>query len=135
MKHVLSIFIFLTLSTFCRAQDTVTKNGKTYIFIGHMPEFRGDYMQFIRNHIQYPFDARTANISGQVMVRFIINEDGTVSDPIIIRHVYPSLDSEAVRVVKLMLWKPGATANGKRIKVPQSLPVNFQLNDVSANPH
>jgi len=95
-----------------------------------MPEFPGgmDAMKtFISKNIQYPSDALEAAISGKVYVSFVVEKEGQISEVKVLRNLYPSLDNEALRVVKSMPnWKPGMQ-NGKPVRVKYNLPVFFQL--------
>ena len=84
-------------------------------------------LKFISDNIKYPEDAMKAGISGRVFTRFIINEDGSLSDIVVIRGVNSSLDAEAIRVVKAMpKWTPGKV-DGKAVKVRYALPLSFKL--------
>ena len=84
-------------------------------------------LKFISDNIKYPEDAMKAGISGRVFTRFIINEDGSLSDIVVIRGVNSSLDAEAIRVVKAMpKWTPGKV-DGKAVKVRYALPLVFKL--------
>ncbi len=84
-------------------------------------------LKFISDNIKYPEDAMKAGISGRVVTRFIINEDGSLSDIVVIRGVNSSLDAEAIRVVKAMpKWTPGKV-DGKAVKVRYALPLSFKL--------
>lgn len=95
-----------------------------------MPEFPGSMialMDFIENNIQYPVEAQKKGIRGRVVVQFIVDEDGCVIEPNIVRSVEPSLDEEALRIIKnLPKWKPG-TLHGKAVKVKYTVPVAFKL--------
>ncbi len=95
-----------------------------------MPEFPGSMialMDFIENNIQYPVEAQKKGIRGRVAVQFIVDEDGCVIEPNIVRSVEPSLDEEALRIIKnLPKWKPG-TLHGKAVKVKYTVPVAFKL--------
>ena len=84
-------------------------------------------LKFISDNIKYPEDAMKAGISGRVFTRFIINEDGSLCDIVVIRGVNSSLDAEAIRVVKAMpKWTPGKV-DGKAVKVRYALPLVFKL--------
>ena len=96
-----------------------------------LPEFPGGPMallEYMRTHIQYPTDAREQNIQGRVVVQFVVNKDGSISDPKVTKSVYPSLDEEAIRFVKTMpAWKPGSH-EGNPVRVLYTLPINLRLN-------
>lgn len=95
-----------------------------------MPEFPGgEYLlsEFIMKQLQYPEDARSKKIEGRVLVRFVVDEAGKIMIQNVLSSNYPSLDSEAVRVVRMMPdWTPG-TQDGKKVKVMYTLPITFEL--------
>jgi len=82
---------------------------------------------FIKENLKYPEDAANYGIQGRVIVKFVVEEDGSISDIEVVRGVYPSLDAEAVRVVKLMpKWQP-AERGGKPVRSRFNFPVYFKL--------
>lgn len=92
-----------------------------------MPEFNGDYNQFIMRNLHYPYNAIESNKEGRVLVRFVVDTDGTIENVTIAKSVFPSLDNEALRLVKAMpKWKPG-TQDDKPIKAWYTLPLVFKL--------
>lgn len=95
-----------------------------------MPEYPGGVnalVSFISSQLRYPEDAYEMNIQGKVIVGFIISKDGYISDVHIKKSVYPSLDAEAIRVIKLMpKWKPGKKG-GKNVEVQYSVPITFRF--------
>ncbi len=97
------------------------------------PEFPGGVeglLEFMRKNIKYPADAREQNIVGRVLVAFIINKDGLIQEPEVVKSVHPSLDAEAVRLISSMPnWKPGIQ-RGKPVRTRYTLPVNFRLHSV-----
>lgn len=84
------------------------KNKEGLDTIYKYPLFKGNVHQFIQKELQYPKDARSKNIQGAVSVRYTINEQGNVINPFITRSIYPSLDSEALRIVRKMQFIPAA---------------------------
>ena len=83
--------------------------------------------EYLSKNIQYPASARDNNIDGKVIVKFVVNEDGSVSDVSLIRGIGGGCDQEAMRVVASMpKWKPGKQ-NGKPVKVYFTLPISFKL--------
>ena len=75
----------------------------------------------------YPTKAQTEGIQGRVAVQFIVDENGYIIEPNIVRSVEPSLDNEALRLIKMLpQWKPG-TLKGKAVKVKYTVPVAFKL--------
>lgn len=101
-----------------------------YNVIDQMPEFPGGIdklLQFINNNMKYPSKAQMEGIQGRVIVQFIVDEDGYIMEPNIVRNVEPSLDNEALRLIKMLpQWKPG-TLKGKAVKVKYTVPVAFKL--------
>ncbi len=95
-----------------------------------MPEFPGglnELMKFIQNNLEYPSSASREGIQGKVYVRFIVDKNGRVKAPVILKSVHPLLDEEAKRVVNLMpLWKAGRK-NGSAVNVYYTLPIQFAL--------
>ena len=97
-----------------------------------MPEFPGGMdklLQFINDNVQYPTKAQAERIQGRVIVQFIVDENGYIIEPNIVRSVEPSLNEEALRIIKMLpQWKPG-TLKGKAVKVKYAVPVAFKLNE------
>lgn len=113
-----------------------SNDGEVFTVVEAMPEYpggMGEFMKFIAQHIQYPADALQAKLQGRVIARFVVREDGSVSDIEILRSISPSLDAEAIRVLKLMpKWKPG-TQRGKAVAVKYTVPVTFRLDKPKTN--
>ena len=95
------------------------------------PEFPGgddSLYTFIQNNLKYPKDAYLHKIEGLVVVEFVIDTAGNVSDIKILKGINNELDKEATRVVGLMnKWRP-AEQNGEKVKVSLSLPISFEIN-------
>jgi TonB family protein len=82
----------------------------------------------------YPDTAIKAGIEGRVVVKFIVTEDGSVTDITISKGVSKEIDEEALRVMRMMpKWKPGRQ-NGKPVKVYFTLPIQFKLDEEKAQP-
>ena len=114
------------------AQKTVVSqsNQNVYGQVEQMPEYPGGMsamIEFLQTNIKYPQDAIKQDVGGRVMVMFVVETDGCLSNVRVARNVFPSLDAEAVRVVKSMpKWKPGKQ-KGKVVRVSYSLPVTFAI--------
>ena len=95
-----------------------------------MPQYPGGMQalfSYLQENITYPKDAQEKKISGRVLVTFIVEKDGSISSVETVKSVFPSLDEEAVRIVKGMPnWKPGKQ-NGKVVRVKYTLPISFSL--------
>lgn len=111
------------------ASNTESSSG-VYSVCEQMPKFPGGFKalgNFIDSNIHYPVDALAKNIQGRVVVKLIVEKDGSISSPMVVRSVSPSLDKEALRVVKSMpKWNPGQQ-NGKKVRVEYFVPVSFKL--------
>ncbi|MDF1559297.1 MAG: energy transducer TonB [Bacteroidales bacterium] len=103
---------------------------EVFVVVEEMPSFPGgdvELFKFIYDNIKYPELAKENNIQGKVILRFCVTYKGTVDQVSIVRGVDPSLDNEAIRVIKMLpLWKPGKQG-GKPVNVWYSVPINFQL--------
>lgn len=95
-----------------------------------MPEFPGGMaacLKYLSQNIKYPVMAQENGIQGRVIVQFVVNSDGSIVDPVVVRSVDPSLDREALRVIQSMpKWKPGQQ-RGKAVRVRYTVPVTFKL--------
>ena len=104
--------------------------GKVYDLVDEMPSFPGgpaELMKWLSSHVQYPAIAIESCIQGTVIVAFIVEPDGSVSNAKLVRSVDPCIDQEALRVVRQMpKWKPGKQ-NGAAVRVKYNVPVIFKL--------
>ncbi len=104
--------------------------GEVFDVVEENPSFPGGdaaLMTWLNKNIKYPSAAQENGIQGRVLVSFVVNKDGTIVEPRIVRSVDPSLDKEAQRVVTAMpRWKPGKQ-RGKPVRVKFTLPVTFRL--------
>ena len=98
--------------------------------VENMPEFPGgntELMKFLAKNIKYPAEAQQKGEQGRVMVQFVVGKDGKLSDIKIMRSISPTLDAEAIRVIKAMpTWKPG-TQRGQAVAVKYTIPISFRL--------
>jgi len=104
---------------------------EVFMVVEDAPEFPGGInalLEYLKKNIKYPAICRDNNIQGRVIVSFVVNKDGKIVDPEVVKGVNPSLDKEALRVISTMPnWKPGYQ-RGKAVRVKYSVPVNFRLN-------
>ena len=102
--------------------------GKVYDLVDEMPSFPGgpaELMKWLSSHVQYP--AIESCIQGRVIVAFIVEPDGSISNAKLVRSLDPSIDQEALRVVRQMpKWIPGKQ-NGVAVRVKYNVPVIFKL--------
>ena len=110
--------------------DIQDDENEVFMVVEKMPEYPGGQeamMKFLMNNVKYPTDAVKDNIQGRVILQFVVNQDGSVSDVVVVRGVSSSLDAEAIRVIKAMpKWIPG-TQKGKAVRVKYTMPINFKL--------
>ena len=101
---------------------------KIFDVVEQQPTFKeGDVRAWLARNMQYPPVAAENGISGRVVVGFVVERDGSISHVQVLRGVDPSLDKEAVRVVKSMpKWNPGMQ-NGSPVRVKYNVPVQFKL--------
>ena len=103
---------------------------KVFDYAEQMPSFpggQGALNEYLSKTIRYPVAAEENGIQGRVIVQFVVEKDGSITDVRVVRSVDPSLDKEAVRVAKSMpRWIPGKQ-NGSAVRVKFTLPVSFRL--------
>jgi len=114
-------------------KDTVPKNeGPVFTSVEQVPEFPGglnEFMVFLSKNIRYPAKARENKVQGRVIISFIVERDGSLSDVHVVRGIGYGADDEALRVIKLSPnWKPGVQ-NGHPVRVAYSVPISFSLDD------
>lgn len=108
----------------------VDEETKIFTVVEQMPMYPGGdgaLMGYLRDNIHYPTVAAENGVQGRVVVGFVVERDGSITDVKILRGVDPSLDREAMRVVKNMpKWTPGKQ-NGSAVRVKYQVPVSFRL--------
>ena len=102
-----------------------------FVVVESMPEFPGGQQalfKYLSENLKYPVIAQENGIQGRVICQFVVNKDGSIVDVEVVRSGGdPSLDKEAIRVIKSMpKWKPGKQ-RGKAVRVKYTVPVNFKL--------
>lgn len=106
------------------------QEGDVFEIVEEMPEFPGgqnELNKFIDKNLHYPEIAYKKGLQGNVIVQIIIDKDGSVTKPKIIRSLEPSLDNEALRIIGLMpKWKPGKQRE-KVLKVRYTFPIQFKI--------
>lgn len=111
-------------------EEVEEEEPEIFMVVEQMPEFPGgqaELFKYISQNIQYPAIAKENGIQGKVFIQFVVGKDGSITNVTVLRGVDPSLDKEAVRVVKSMpKWKPGKQ-RGKPVYVRYQVPINFKL--------
>ena len=112
-------------------QDAEEDVDVVFVVVETMPEFPGGQQalfKYLSENVKYPVIAQENGIQGRVICQFVVNKDGAIVEVEVVRSGGdPSLDKEAVRVIKSMpKWKPGKQ-RGKPVRVKYTVPVNFRL--------
>jgi periplasmic protein TonB len=110
--------------------DDEVRDSEIFMIVEEMPEFPGGdaaLQRYLSTSIRYPVIAQENGIQGRVYIRFVINQNGEVTNAEILRGVDASVDREALRVVQAMpKWKPGRQRN-RAVRVSYTVPINFVL--------
>ena len=112
--------------------STIVEEEDQVVFqvVEKMPSFPGGdaaLFKYLSDNVKYPVIAQENGVQGRVICQFVVNRDGSIVDVEVVRSVDPSLDKEAIRVIKSMpKWSPGQQ-RGKPVRVKYTLPVNFRL--------
>lgn len=105
-------------------------SNKVFEVVEVMPSFPGGpaaLQQYLKSNMRYPVVAQENGVQGRVVVSFVVERDGSITDVNVAKSVDPSLDKEATRVVKSMpKWIPGKQ-NGSAVRVKYNVPVTFRL--------
>ena len=132
-KHNLSLPIsrFLTNRDGEHIIRMYTKSSsQIYSSVETMPEFPGGmkgFQEYLNKNLEYPAKAKKAKLEGVVVVQFVVEKDGSITDPKIMRHFEHSMDSAAWRLIKNMpKWSP-ASDFGTKVRCKYSLPVAFKI--------
>jgi len=114
-------------------QDDKEKNTNVDDELPSFPGGDAKLREWIKKNMKYPSYAKKNGIEGQVLVVFIVEKDGSISNAEVSWGVDPSLDQEALRIVnKMPKWKPG-TQNGVAMRVKYRLPITFMLKKETIN--
>ena len=120
---------FIAFASKAQTQTPVT-DSTIYNSVQEPPVYPGGMSNFARYlgaSIRYPMYSREHNIQGRVIIQFIVEKDGRLSNIHILRSVSPDIDQEAMRVMQgCPNWVPG-TQSGKPVRVKFTIPLNFQL--------
>ena len=126
-----ALMMLVLLFSFMTSTAQTKKNNMVFDIVEVMPQYPGGQiamLKYFMENIKYPKQIMEEGIQGRVTVSFIVEKDGRVSNVRLLRSVQPSLDKEAIRVVKSMpKWTPGKQ-NGKPVRVRFNLPIMFKLN-------
>ncbi len=108
-------------------EDDEEEEPEVFTIVEDMPELKGG-MEAIYRNLRYPEIARQAGIEGRVIVQFIIDENGQVVDPQVVRGIGGGCDEAAIEAVKQVEFTPGRQ-RGRAVRVRYSLPITFRLSN------
>ena len=113
-----------------------TDPSKPYDVVEQMPQFpggTGKLFEFLSMNVKYPAEAEKNDVQGRVIVTFVVEKDGEVSNAKVVKSVNPALDAEALRVINAMpKWTPGMQG-GEPVRVKYTVPVTFRLQGKDSN--
>ncbi len=113
-----------------KPQEEENEPQGVFDVVENMPEYPGgapEMMKYLATNVKYPEEAFSKGIEGRVILTFIVEKDGSISNVKVAKSVNEAIDAEAVRVVESMpKWKPGKQ-NGKEVRVKYTIPVTFRL--------
>jgi periplasmic protein TonB len=116
--------------SFTNSKFTILPGDTVFKRVDVAPRYKGGngaLYKFIDNNINYPEEAKMKKIEGKVVVEFVVDRTGRVSNPKIFRGVYKLLDEEAIRVISLLpKWMPGTIEN-KPVPCYVKMPVHFKI--------
>jgi TonB family protein len=139
MNTFLSIVLFVGTSLALQAQESpslpnsnLDTSEEIFTVVEDNPSFPGGVeamYAYIGKNLNYPKEAKENGIQGRVVVQFVVNLDGSITEVKVLKDIGGGCGDEAVRVVKAMPnWKPG-TQKGKAVKVRYNLPFKFELDN------
>lgn len=115
---------------FAADQTSLSTNPHNLRVVEDLPQYPGgavEFMKWLTKTLRYPLQAQNAKIEGKVVVQFIVNTDGTITDMKLVKPVNTYLDREALRVMRMMpKWKPGMQ-DGKPCRTMVCIPIVFHL--------
>lgn len=118
-----------------KADTMKADNSLVFTSVEQVPEFPGGitaFGQFLAKNIRYPADSRKKGNQGRVIITFVVEKDGALSNVRIARGVAPDIDAEALRVMKQSPnWKPGIQ-NGHPVRVAYTVPISFTMDKTTS---
>jgi TonB family protein len=154
------LFITLLLGGFCMLMQAQTEENKVFNVVDEMPKFAGGsyeqtyrrpdgttwtetksypsgnegLIQYLSSNVKYPVVAEENGVEGRVILTFVVERDGSITNVRVAKSVDPALDKEAVRVVSGMpKWIPGSE-KGEKVRVKYTVPVTFRLGPGKGKP-
>jgi TonB family protein len=136
LKVIFAFFFFFGVTNNGIAQSDTNLQSEEIVcvFIEKMPEFPGGneaLQKFLADNLTYPEDARKDKIEARIIVGFVVEEDGSLTNIKVVRggHQYESLNNAAIQIIeKMPKWIP-AKQMGKTVRCLMQLPIQFQLQE------
>jgi len=130
-KLITTSLLMFFMIFFMNIQEGKTQTSeKALMEVDEMPEYPGgmDAMfKFIGENLKYPASAKEKGIQGTVVISFIVNKDGSISDTEILRGIGGGCDEESLRIVNAFpAWKPGVN-EGEKVRTQMRLPIMYKL--------
>ena len=124
---IFSLFLLMGVTTDVYAQDNKKKKKEDVIVMAQFKGGQEALVDYLLQNTRYPAEAMKEEITGEVIVEFVVERNGMITNAKIVKSVAPSLDQEALRVVTNMPnWEPG-TKNGLRMRSQLTIPINFKV--------
>jgi TonB family protein len=108
------------------SQSSNISKEEIYLAVEKQPQLKVDMAQ-LQSKVKYPAECKSKEIEGRVTVQFVVDTQGKVQDPNVIRGIGGGCDEEALRVIKQAEFTPG-TQRGKKVNVQMSMPIVFKMN-------
>ncbi|MFT5141832.1 MAG: protein TonB [Rhodothermales bacterium] len=105
--------------------DEPEPEPEIFVIVEQMPDLIGGLGE-LQKKIRYPEIAKKAGVEGRVIVQFVVNEQGNVENPVVVRGIGAGCDEEALKAVQSAKFTPGRQ-RGTNVKVKMSLPITFKL--------
>ncbi len=127
IKLYVAFLLVLTLQCNLSTAQSNAHPTSSFTYVEQMPTPPYNINEYIAQNMHYPELARENGIEGKVVIEFIVNKNGSISDAKVVRGIGGGCDEEALRIINGMpAWKPGMQ-KGAPINVRYSLPIAFKL--------
>ena len=124
---IFSLLLLMGVTTDVYAQDNKKKKKEDVIVMAQFKGGQEALIDYLLQNTRYPAEAMKEEITGEVIVEFVVERNGMITNAKVVKSVAPSLDQEALRVVTNMPnWEPG-TKNGLRMRSQLTIPINFKV--------
>ncbi len=116
--------------SYTNSKDAGDEKEPVFVIVEKMPQYPGgseSLMKYLAQNAHYPVSAQKDKKEGRVVVQFMVDKEGNIRDPKVVRGISPDLDAEAIRlVVNMPKWEPGMQ-KGEAVNVTYNVPIMFKL--------